>query len=129
MEIQRAFNKHFGEFVDDIADYFSDNLEIQTAANALRTMRKTNPKIIITVWKSNILDIYESKIEAGDIDFFVTKEYTDDVVGLDGNAEVLKVIDKIRGPIQNMPKTEQEKAMKYVQNLTKLCKVYYLNRN
>ena len=129
MEIQKAFNKHFGEFVDDIANYFSDNLEIQTAANALRTMRKTNPKIIITVWKSNILDIYEGKIEAGDIDFFVTKEYTDDVVGLDGNAEVLKVIDKIRGPIQNMPKTEQEKAMKYVQNLTKLCKVYYLNRN
>ena len=128
MEIQKAFNKHFGEFVDDIANYFSDNIEIQTAANALRTIRKANPKVIITVWKSSILDIYESKIEAGDIDFFVTKEYNDDVAGMEGNDDVLKVIDKIRGPIQNMPESEQQKAMKYVQNLTKLCKVYYLNR-
>ena len=34
MEIQKAFNKHFSEFIDDIASYFSDNMEIQTAANA-----------------------------------------------------------------------------------------------
>lgn len=128
MEIQKAFNKHFSEFIDDIASYFSDNMEIQTAANALRAIRKANPKVIITVWKSSILDVYESKIEAGDIDFFVTKEYSDDVAGMEGNDDVLKVIDKIRAPIQNMPESEQQKAMKYVQNLTKLCKVYYLNR-
>ena len=129
MEIQRAFNKHFGEFVDDIANYFSDNIEIQTASNALRTIRKANPKVIIAVWKSSILDIYESKIEAGDIEFFVTKEYNDDVAGMEGNDDVLKVIDKIREPIQSMPKNEQQKAMKYIQNLTKLCNVYYLNRS
>ena len=29
MDIQKAFNKHFIEFVDDIANYFSDNVEIQ----------------------------------------------------------------------------------------------------
>jgi len=48
---------------------------------------------------------------------------------MDGNAEVLKGIDKIRERIQQMPKEDQEKAMKYIQNLTKLCKLYYLNRN
>jgi hypothetical protein len=129
MDIQKAFNKHFIEFVDDIASYFNDRVEIQTTANALRMMRKTNPKLIINVWYSSIIQVYDEQIEAGDINFFITKEYSDDVAGLDGNDDVLKGIDKIREPIQQMPHEDQKKAMKYIQNLTKLCKLYYLNRN
>ena len=129
MDIQKAFNKHFIEFVDDIATYFSDRVEIQTTANALRMMRKTNPKLIISVWYSSIVQVYDEQIESGDIDFFIAKEYSQDLAGMDGNDEVLKGIDKIRQPIQQMPIEDQEKAMKYVQNLTKLCKLYYLNRN
>ena len=129
MDIQKAFNKHFIEFVDDIASYFSDRVEIQTTANALRMMRKTNPKLIINVWYSSIVQVYEQQIETGDINFFITKEYSQDVAGMDGNDEVLNGIDKIREPIQQMPIEDQEKSMKYVQNLTKICKLYYLNRN
>tara|TARA_B110001469_G_C9646039_1_gene326550 strand:+ start:1442 stop:1822 length:381 start_codon:yes stop_codon:yes gene_type:complete len=126
MEIQRAFNTHFIEFVDDIGNYFSENMEIQTTATTLRTAKKVNPKLIISVWYDNIVKKYDDKIEKGDISFFVTKEYSDDV---SGNNTILNGIDRIRKPVQEMPTTEQEKAMKYVQNLTKLCKLYYLNRN
>ena len=129
MDIQKAFNNHFIEFVDDVAKYFSDKVEIQTTANAMRMMRKTNPRLIINVWYTSIVQVYEKEIEEGDINFFITKEYHEDVAGMGGNAEVLQGIDKIRKPIQDMPKEDQEKAMKYVQNLTKLCKLYYLNRN
>lgn len=128
MEIQKAFNKHFIEFVDDIADYFSDNMEIKTTANALRTMRKANPKLIIGVWYTSIVQRYDNEIERGDLNFFITKEYNEDVSGMDGNDEVLKGIDKIRKPIQEMGEEDRHKAMKYIQNLTKLCKLYYLNR-
>lgn len=128
MDIQKAFNKHFIEFVDDIANYFSGNLEIQTTANALRAMRKANPKLIISVWKESIVNIYQEQIEEGDINFFITKEYSQDLAGMDGNDEVLKGIEKIRKPIQQMNEADQHKSMKYIQNLTKLCKVYYLNR-
>lgn len=128
MDIQKAFNKHFIEFVDDIAEYFSENMEIQTTANALRAMRKANPKLIISVWLTSIVNVYENQIESGDINFFITKEYSQDVAGMEGNDDVLKGIDKIRKPIREMPLEDQQKAMKYVQNLTKLCKLYYLNR-
>lgn len=128
MEIQRAFNKHFIEFVDDIANYFHDNVEVQTTANALRTIKKANPKLIIGVWHNSVAKIYHKEIEEGDIKFFITKEYKNDLVNMDGNDEVLKGIEKIRKPIQNMPEEDQAKAMKYLQNLTKLCNVYYLNR-
>jgi len=129
MDIQKAFNKHFIEFVDDIAAYFSDNVEIQTTATALRAMRKANPKMIITVWKNHIVDVYDAEIEEGDINFFITKEYTQDVAGYDGKDDVLSGIEKIRKPIKEMPDSDQEKSMKYIQNLTKLCKLYYLNRS
>jgi hypothetical protein len=128
MEIQRAFNKHFIEFVDDIANYFQDNVEVQTTANALRTIKKANPKLIIGVWHNSVSKIYQREIEEGDIKFFITKEYKNDLVNMDGNDEVLKGIERIRKPIQNMPEEDQAKAMKYLQNLTKLCNVYYLNR-
>jgi hypothetical protein len=122
--IQKAFNNHFIEFIDDIAAYFNDNVEIQTTANALRAMRKANPKLIIGVWKTSIVDVYSSEIERGDFNFFITKEYTNDVAGMDSNNEVLKGIEKIRKPIQNMPENDQNKSMKYIQNLTKLCSLF-----
>lgn len=129
MDIQKAFNKHFIEFVDDIANYFRDNVEIQTTANALRAMRKANPRLIIDVWKHHIVDVYESEIEEGDINFFITKEYIKDVAGYEGKDGVLSGIEKIRKPIKDMPQEDQEKSMKYIQNLTKICKLYYLNRS
>ena len=66
MDIQKAFNKHFIEFIDDVASYFHDRIEIQTTANALRAIRKANPKLIITVWKSSVVDKYIDEIEKGD---------------------------------------------------------------
>lgn len=125
MELQKAFNKHFMEFVEDIENYFVENMEIQTTVTALKAARKANPKLIINVWYDKIVTKYTKEIESGDINFFVTKEYDGDMQGYD---EILNRIDKIRGPVQGMPISEQQKAMKYVQNLTKICKLYYLNR-
>ena len=101
-------------------------MEIQTTATTLRAAKKANPKLIMSVWYESIVQKYDAQIEKGDIDFFVTKEYGEDV---SGNSNILSGIDRIRKPVQEMPVEEQEKAMKYVQNLTKLCKLYYLNRN
>lgn len=126
MELQKAFNNHFIEFVEDIGNYFSENMEIQTTVTTLKAARKANPKLIINVWYNKIVTKYTHEIEQGDINFFVAKEYSGDV---GSNNHILSGIDKIRGPVQQMPVSEQEKAMKYVQNLTKLCKLYYLNRN
>ena len=128
MDIQKAFNNHFVEFIEDFANYFSDNIEIKTTANALKTMRKANPKLIIGVWKTSVADVYAKDIEEGDIGFFITKDYNKDLVNLESNNEALNAIERIRKPIQEMPKEDQDKSMKYIQNLTKLCNLYYLNR-
>jgi hypothetical protein len=129
MDILKAFNDHFVEFVDDIANYFSDNLDIQTTANALKTMRKANPKLIMIHWKESIVDVYETEINNGDLSFFINKQYDRDINGMDNSDHVLQAIDKLRKPISDMPSEDQDKSMKYIQNLCKLCNLYYLNRN
>lgn len=129
MDLLKAFNNHFIEFVDAVAEYFNDHLEIKTASNALRAMRKANPKLIVSIWKDSVITQYQEQIEAGDIEFFVTKEYGSDVENMGNSSSVLESIDKLRGPIQTMPAEDQKKCMKYIQNLTKLCNLYYLNRN
>jgi hypothetical protein len=129
MEVLKAFNNHFMEFVEDISNYFNDSLEIKTTANALKAIRKANPKLIINIWNDNIVTKYNEEIEAGNITFFLDKEYGNDLQEMDNKNNVLMAIDKLRKPIKSMPKVDQEKSMKYIQNLSKLCKLYYLNRN
>lgn len=129
MDILKAFNNHFIEFVDDIANYFNDSLDIKTTANALKTMRKANPKLIIRIWNEHIVSKYAPQIDVGDISFFLEKDYNSDLVEMDNNNGVLEAIDKLRQPIQSMSHDDQQKSMKYIQNLTKLCKLYYLNTN
>lgn len=128
MDILKAFNSHFIEFIDDIADYFSDNLDIQTTTNALKAMRKANPKLIMTHWKESIVDVYQQEIEDGDLTFFINKKYDKDINGMDNSDQVLTSINKLRQPISDMPSEDQDKSMKYIQNLCKLCHLYYLNR-
>ena len=69
------------------------------------------------------------RLIVGDISFFLEKDYNSDLVEMDNNNGVLEAIDKLRQPIQSMSHDDQQKSMKYIQNLTKLCKLYYLNTN
>ena len=50
-----AFNDHFVEFLSDIQRVFPEDVDILTAKNALLTIRKTNPKIIVNKVYSNII--------------------------------------------------------------------------
>ena len=128
-DFRKGFNNHFIEFIDDIATYFSDNVDIQTTATALRTARKANPNLIISVWFEYVVAKYDKEIMEGNLDFFISKDYNSDLSTVGNKNSILEGIDKIRKPIRDMSKEDQEKSMKYIQNLTKLCKLYYLNRN
>ena len=44
---------------------------------------------------------------------------------LQNNKKIMEAIDRIRIPIKNMEQGNREKSMKYIQNLSKLCKLYF----
>ena len=120
-----TFNKHFFEFCDSVKAYFSDNRDIRNSVTVLQGIKAVNPKLIIKIWKSSVADLYSAQIEAKDLDFFVNKEYSNDIKDMQDNQKILSSIDQLRTPIKEMPKEDQEKSMQFVYNLTELSKLYF----
>lgn len=121
--ILTAFNDHFMEFVNDVQSVFPNDVDILTTKNALAAIRKANPKMIVKIWKAFIADKYKSEIEAGNIDFFINKDYVQDVSTSTNSDKIMESIDRLREPIRNMGRENQDKVMKYIQNLTKLSQL------
>lgn len=120
-----AFNNHFLEFVNDIASVFPNNKDIKLSKNVVTTLKTANPRLIIRIWKEYVSDPYSKKIEEEDISFFIEKDYSNDVTYIESNGYIKKSIDRLREPIRNMGKENQDKSMKYMKNLTKLANLYF----
>jgi len=118
--ILSAFNDHFAEFVNDIQSVFPQDADILTAKNALLAIRKANPKLLVRVWIKYVVTPYKTQIESGDINFFISKDYTTDLSRNDNSEKIIEAIDRLRNPIKQMTAENQAKTMKYIQNLTKL---------
>lgn len=122
--ILSAFNNQFKEFMDDILRIFPNDKDLMTTKNMMSTLQKGNPRLLIQIWKNFIADPYASEIEAGDIDFFINKDYKSDVSQLGDSEKIVKAIDRLREPIKNMDNENQQACMKYIQNLSKLSSMY-----
>tara|TARA_B100000902_G_scaffold229938_1_gene218173 strand:+ start:2285 stop:2662 length:378 start_codon:yes stop_codon:yes gene_type:complete len=120
--VLKAFNNHLLEFIDDVIRIFPNNLDIKTGKTFIEGVKKVNPKKIITYWRDNILALYEKEITEGDITFFVNKDYRNDI---GTESQTLQVLEDIRSLVKETTKDNKDKAMKYLQNLTKLCKLYF----
>ncbi len=118
--ILTAFNDHFFEFLTDVQNVFPVDADILAAINALTMIRKANPKMIVKIWKTFIADKYRAQIEANDISFFLSKDYSSDVSNAQNSDKIMESINRLREPIKNMGPENQAKVMKYIQNLTKL---------
>ena len=116
-----VFNDHFAEFVNDVHNVFPDDADILTAKNALLAIRKANPKLLVKIWIKYVYTPYKSKIEDGDINFFISKDYSADLVRNDNADKIMESIDRLRNPVKEMSIENQAKTMKYIQNLCKIA--------
>ena len=121
--ILTVFIDHFIEFVNDVHCVFPDDADILATKNALTAIRKANPKMIVKIWNAFIVSKYKSEIEAGNIEFFINKDYSQDVSTTSNSDKIMESIDRLRDPIKNMSADNQAKVMKYIQNLTKLAQL------
>ena len=119
--ILTAFNDHFIDFVSDVQNVFPDDPDILATKNALIAIRKANPKMIVKIWNNFIVGKYRPEIEAGNIDFFISKDYSNDVSSASNSDKIMETINRLREPIRQMTPISQAKTMKYIQNLTKLA--------
>lgn len=118
--ITKIFNDHFTDFINDIYNVFPNNVKLLAAKNALFAIRRANPKMILKMWISYIAEPYKTQIESSDISFFLEKDYSNDFVDYTQSDDIMDYINMIRDPIKNMTPDNQAKAMKYIQNLSKI---------
>ena len=125
MSLLKAFNNHFLEFIEDVIKIFPENLDIITAKTFLEGMIKVNPKLLCEYWYNWIGTKYAQKIENEDIDFFINKDYNNDLANDWKTGKIYNAIENLRSAIKNISVENQKKAMKYVNNLTKLSNLYF----
>ena len=122
--LMNAFNTQLFEFFDDIECIITEDTSVKKAKNALLLIKKVNPSLIIKIWYVYIYSKYKTEIENNNIDFFIDKDYKNDFENMNKSDDIIKNIDKIREPIRNMSKENQEKSFKYIKNLCILSKLY-----
>jgi predicted component of viral defense system (DUF524 family) len=120
----KGFNNHFFDFLNDVASIISDNEEILTSKTFFETVKKANPTLIIKCWYAYVYTPYKDIIDSGNIEYFLEKDYVNDIAVLANSTEILKTINKIRAPIKDMSEVNQQHSMKYIQNLSKLSMMY-----
>jgi hypothetical protein len=126
---QTLFNDHFAEFVNAIQAVFPEDPDILTAKNGLIAIRKANPKLLIKIWNTYVIAPYGSQIEEGNIDFFLKKDYSADLVNAGNSTQIMESINRLRGPVQQMNETERKNVAKYLQNLSKLAAYHFASQN
>ena len=120
-----TFNKQMEEMLEDAMRIFPDDKNIVKAKLYFEGLKKTNPRIVIQVWKAHITSKYYDKITQGDVNFFVQNDFTEDVNTSGGNVDmVTSTIHEIRKIISHMNDTQMKVMMVYIQNLTKLSSLY-----
>lgn len=122
--ILRAFNKHFFEFLDDVSAVYPENMDIKYAKNSFETISKLNPTSIVKVWYGFIYSPYKDIIDAGNLDFFFDKDYSDDLSYLKNTDKIIAIINTLRDPMKNMSDENKTHCTEYLQNLNKLSSVY-----
>ena len=127
--ILKTFNKQLSEFIDDVSNIFPGEKDVIVLSTFIKTVIFGKPRAIIEVWYNNITLKYNKEIQDGEIEYFLNKDYSDDLQSAPGSSETLDAINKLRNSIRRAfdQDVNREKTIKYMQNLTKLANLYYNN--
>jgi len=118
-----TFVKQIDEYLDDISKTYSVDSRFTRARLYLDGVKKSNPRLIITTWKTMVTDKYATQIEAGDIEYFLNKDFTDEVPG-SYTPTVDSVIQELRATVRRMSDENKAVSLKYIQNLCRLSNLY-----
>jgi hypothetical protein len=122
--INKAFNTLLFSFVDDIITIFPEQEDIATAKTSMMSFKQMNPTLLIKSWYKMVYVPYANVINAGDVSFFFDKDYSADLQNVPNGKELMKMIDKVRGPIRSMDDTNRGHCAEYILKLSKLSEMY-----
>ena len=81
--------------MDDILTIFPNNLDLKTGKTFIVGLTKVSKKKLVSIWKTSVVDIYEELIMNGDKEYFINKDYSEDL-GEGGTDKMMNVIEDVR---------------------------------
>jgi len=126
-EILKVFIDQLNDFLEDVYKVFTGDKKLLFAKDSIYAFSLVRPKKLIELWKLYVQDPYREQIDNKDFTFFIDKDYTDDFAYLEYKESVMDKLNELRESIRNMEENNKQKSMAYVENLVKLCDIYYEN--
>ena len=120
----RTFNTLYFQFLEDLISIFPENIDIKSSKTFFEITKKANPSLLIKIWQTYVSGPYGETLANGDLDYFISKDYSEDLVNLNNAADILKAIDKLRAPIKELSEENKKHSLDYLQKLNKLSYAY-----
>ena len=115
--ILKLFNEHFFEFMDELSIIFPENLDIVASINLFKLTKSANVTLLIKIWYTYVESPYGDILRQDNLDYFLDKDYKDDLVNLPNAANALRGIDMLRKPIKETSQVNKEHSLNYIKNL------------
>ncbi len=87
-------------------------------------IKMANPRLMILVWKNSVTLPYKDQIYGGDIEYFLRKDYKDDLSDEYKTETVETAINDLRSTVRTMEPDHIIESVKFIQNLCKLSELY-----
>jgi hypothetical protein len=122
--------------MEDIIRLFPEKKGLKTTKQVFEASRRMNPKIIMEMLNIYLLKPYEEQILNDNFEFFINKDYARDIAIIprgdairSTDANILKGIDSIRQPLNELPDEDKLKMLQYYKNLIQLTTLYENSRH
>ena len=93
--LKQLFCTQLIEFMDDVLRIFPNNLYLKTGKTFIVCLTKVSKKKLVSIWKTSVVDIYEELIMNGDKEYFINKDYSEDL-GEGRTDKMMNVIEDVR---------------------------------
>ena len=126
MSAVQFFNNSMDQFLAEMVAILPADENIALAKNAVLAARKANPKLLVKMWRQLVVGPYEDRIVAGDIQFFLDRDYTEDIQKLGDDSKLEKaivIIQSIKDAIASLSCEQTRGAVAHIQRLTALSKL------
>ena len=123
-KLLKAFNTYFFEFVDYIIKIFPENVDVLSSKTLFEITKKANPTLLAKLWQQYVFVPYSQELAKGNLNYFIEKDYSQDVANLNNSKDVLVAVDNLRHEIRTMNVDDKKECLKYLQNLNKLSLAY-----
>ena len=116
MSILKVFTNQLSEFLDDLITLFPNDIDLKASRTAVNALKKVNPKSLLVNWKYYVGDKYKKQIMDGNIDFFLTKDYKNDMDDVEDKGAAMQAINRLKPALAKIGETNKMKASKYLIN-------------